>query len=516
MNAMPIATTNTPENENRDKVNTPSVAYEQMAKHWDLIHDLLGGTLTMREASTKWLLKEQAEKDANYKSRLQRTILFEALKDTIDSIVSKPFSKPITLKNVPENLAYLERNADRCGTTISQVGMDALDDCATYGLTHLLVDWSILRKNETSERKATIAEEKKAGVRSTFTVVSPPNLIGWSSDDDENGNPYLTEIRIREYRKERVEGKMYLDHIVEYIRVVRPDAWELHRQDQKTREFSLVASGINTLGKVPLVTVYVRKTGFMTASPPLEGLAWLNLAHYQSDSDQRNILRVSRFAILFGKGLGKKEAESGFEIGPFNTLTSSSNDAELKFVEHQGKAIAAGRQDIQDLEARMETMGKAPMVDRSVRSTATGKSIDHNKNMTAIQKWVKALEIGLEEAYELAAEWHKITLPEDFAVDIYSDFSVTVGGAKSLELLLKMAEKGKLSTETLLNEAQRRGELADEIDPEEELERIEAEGQRLGLITGGPDDELPPEDEDEDDDEGEDVDVNPVPPEDDD
>ena len=59
--------------------------------------------------------------------------------------------------------------------------------------------------------------------------------------------------------------------------------------------------------------------GFMTAHPPLMDLAWLNLAHWQSASDQRHILHVARVPILFGRNLTLPE--DGLALGPNRLAT---------------------------------------------------------------------------------------------------------------------------------------------------------------------------------------------------
>lgn len=84
-------------------------------------------------------------------------------------------------------------------------------------------------------------------------------------------------------------------------------------------------------------------------------LAWLNLAHWQSASDQRHILHVARVPILFGRAL--QVADGEIEIGPNRLILADDPAAGLRFVEHFGTAIAAGRQDLVDLEDRMAVLG---------------------------------------------------------------------------------------------------------------------------------------------------------------
>lgn len=466
--------------ERKDVVNAHSVAYDRMAARWELIQALLGGTPRMQEDGERWLPREQEESQAAYKARLNRSVLYEAYGDTVEKIVATPFQEPITLGNeLPGALAYLEDDVDKTGQSITELGRSLLEDLCNFGKAHILVDFTSLPQNAAAREGegapvASIAEEKAAGARATFVRVPPPDLIGWQTEDDANGNPILTQVRIQE-TKTLAKGE-FLDEEVEFVRVYGRDTWSLWRKDDEGEFRQDGPGGFNTLGEVPLITIYATRDGFMVAYPPLEKLAWLNLAHYQSDSDQRNILRIGRFGILFAKGLTKEEAKKGLTIGPFQMYVSSSDQADLKYVEHAGKAMEAGRFDLQDLVDRMEVMGHQPLVKKANEGTATGKRIDAAKNLSILQSWIQALEAGLRGCFELAARWHKLTLPEVFRVDIFSDFTVALAGSEDEEFLLKLSVAGKLSTETLLNEIKRRGTLADAVDVDEELERIETDG----------------------------------------
>ena len=49
-------------------VGVPCTGYERMSPSWRLIHDLLGGTQAMRDASREWLPQEPAESSTARKS----------------------------------------------------------------------------------------------------------------------------------------------------------------------------------------------------------------------------------------------------------------------------------------------------------------------------------------------------------------------------------------------------------------------------------------------------------------
>jgi hypothetical protein len=177
--------------------------------------------------------------------------------------------------------------------------------------------------------------------------------------------------------------------------------------------------------------------------------------------------------------------------------------ATLEFVEHSGKAADAGWTDLDRKEQRMVELSFEPLKARSGNPTATGKALEAAKNLTDIEVWVRLLEAGLELAYAMAATWRKITLPEDFAVDIWSEFAVALTKLEDLSAILDLRKEGDLSQETTLNEYKRRGVLGDRIDVEEEILRTDKERQDAAEAFAATQADLADDDDDTDDDDTE-------------
>lgn len=449
-----------------NKVDTPSIGYLAMQEKWGMLHDLLGGTDTMRAASTKWLPKEEAEADDTYAVRLARSVLYNALADTVEKLVSKPFANTVTIRGeLPENLESLEDNADYAGTDLTQFARDVFEAGVQYGLTHILVDFPKLGP-------LTLAQERETGVRPSFIHIKPTQLIGWESVISPTGKRILTQIRIAEERTEP-DGK-YGQTTRSYIRVYTPDTFELWAEDTDTNEWFLEEEGTHTFGEIPLVTFYIQKVSHLVGTPPLEDLAHLNIAHWQSDSDQRNILRFARSGLLLITGVTEGEVPQ-VVIGPNQVLALTATDADMKYVEHTGKAIESGEHDLTKLEERMEVLGLQPLIQRTSMSTATGKVLDEARTQSNIQAWIHSLENALLTAFKFAAKWMDETLADDFSVDIFSDFSLSFKSNDDAKLLLEARLSGEISRELFLTEYKRRGMFSDAVVVEEEIERIESD-----------------------------------------
>jgi hypothetical protein len=432
------------------KVNTPCGAYNSMASQWSLIDDLLGGSESMRSNSATYLPKFSKEDDRHYSARVINSILFSAYADTAKSFCSKPFGKPLDLEkkeDLPTPLDEIEDDVD----------------------------------GQENGNKPNLNEERSAGYRPRFIHIKPSQLISWQTEKDASGKPFLSRIRIAETQIE--PDGLWGEKKVNYIRVIEPDIFQLYKEGEKN-EYSLLKEGINSLGKVPLITGYSNQTGFLTADPPLKELAETNLAHYRSDSDQRNILHMARTATLFVKGFTEEEANK-IALGPNQIISSTQDTADVRFVEHTGSAIDAGSKDIEKLEERMIMLGLQPFLRNVGNQTATGQGIDESRANCDLQAWVMALEGLLYKAYVLAAEWVNEDLPEGFKVNVFNDFAIWVRAMQDVAELRNMRQAGELSRKTFLREVKRRALLSETLDVDEEVAAIEAEGPALGMIGLG-------------------------------
>lgn len=432
-------------------VASPNAAWHAMAPDWELIGDLLGGTRSMRAAGERWLPREPKESLEAYRIRLSRTVLFNGLGRAVQTLSGKPFAKPATLADDADpRLRALCRDLDLGGRDLTTFARDVLRAALTDGVTHLLVDYP-----EAADRRETLHDERVRGARPYFVHVPARDLIGWRVD----GRGALERVRIRETVLER-DGT-WGEAAVPQIRVLEPGGWAVWRKPRSPEDapWRRVAGGETSLTRIPLVSIYAGRTGFLTARPPLIDLAWLNLAHWQSSSDQRHILHVARVPILFARNL--KIGEDGVEIGPNRLILGDGDGADLRYVEHSGAAIAAGRQDLADLEDRMAVMGLDLLVGRSGGVTATERAIDAARSDSALSGLVREVEDGMTRAFGLAAEWMDLDPAAVGRVTLDPDIGVDPQEAQEIDLLLKARMAGEIDRATFLAEIRRRGILAD-------------------------------------------------------
>lgn len=451
------------------EVNTPTVEAKQMHDLALLPRTLMGGTKAMRKAGTMYLPMEAAESPAAYKSRLDRSTLFNAFRKTVKDMTGKVFAKPIVLKdNVPSQIKTCAENVDLAGRHINVFAKDCFFDAMQPGIGYILTDMPTpLATGSGRNGEVTAADERNVGIRPYLCYIKAEDILGWKTETI-NGVVTLTMVRIRETAT--VPDGDFADASIDQVRVLKPGIWEIWRQaadGPDKGKWTLVQSGTTSLTKIPLAPIYINRTGFMIGEPPLEDLADLNVSHWQSQSDQRNILHVARVPILFGAGFNDTD---DIEIGASRMVRASAPDSKLQYVEHSGAAISSGRDDLKDLEFQMQTQGLQLLVPQPGDKSATGEILDNAKENSPLAMMATALQDAIEQSFGFMAEFLGLGDDAGGEVEVNKEFGVT--NAQDIPNIIAAYQAGLIDAQTGIEELKRRGFLSDSVDPESVLNNL--------------------------------------------
>lgn len=460
--------------------STTSMAWDSMVPIWDMIDTILGGTGPMRDAGTVYLPQHEQESAPNYQERLHRCTLFNMTELTLGTWVGKPFSDPVKLNDdVPKEIVNISDNIDLQGNNITVVAREWFRESLAKSFSHILIDMPALTDEERNGR--TLADDNRDNIRPYWILIKPENLI-FAESQIINGREQLTHVRILETIVSRAG---FAEVITEQIRVLEPgwfEIWEKRPISKNSNKFKwvMIESELTDLDEIPLVTFYANRTGLMEGKPPLEDLAHLNIRHWQSTSDQINILTVSRFPMLAVAGATDQTGDT-MVIGPRQLLGTKDAQGRFYYVEHTGKAITAGREDLEDLEEQMASYGAEFLKRKSGSHTATGRALDSSEAMSPLQDMVIRFTESMGEALDITAKWLKLK-GDGGTVDIATDFSISGQDEAELKILFAARKNGDISTIDFLNELKLRGILSEDFDVTQNIERILI-GLGIGLET---------------------------------
>lgn len=471
-----------------DRVEVPISAHSDFMDVLALPKALLGGTRAMREVGETFLPKEKHEEQADYANRRDRTFLLGAYKRTCQKLTGEVFSKEISLdEDVPSEIkAWCQDDIDLEGSNLTQFATGVFFTGVAKGVAHVLVDypgvetkveggkngrlmyWEEYEDQPGSGREPewkplTKAVQEKKGWRPYWVTIEPEQIIGWRSEV-RNGKTVLTQVRIKESTEE--PSGEFGTRTVNRIRVLEPGSWTLWVEVKEEGKTTWVVQdrGATSINFIPLATFRIgEKKTVMTATPPLEGLADLNLAHWQSSSDQRNILHFARLVTYFGKCLDIDEKSQKVILGPNQLVHSSEKDADLKVVEHSGKGVDSGRQDLKDLETQMAMFGLTYMMPRTGTATATERAIDSAENSSALRGWASEFAGFLETLLLYTKRYSDPSAESAGSVGVNKEFNNWLKDMHG-QVLIDAYEAKLLPREIVIDEFKRRGVISEDVD----------------------------------------------------
>jgi len=375
----------------------------------------------------------------------------------------KPFAKQVVLsEDVPTTIEEMCDDCDQQGNSFHTFLSDVFNETLGYGLCGVLVDHP-----KKPEGTNTLADERALGMRPYMVFIRHNQILGWKAEQ-RSGAWVLTQLRIAEC-KEVPDGEFGVKEEPR-VRVLTPGAWAVYMPGAKAEdEWTIEDEGTTTLEVIPFVPFYGKKKGFMCGVSPLMDLAYLNVKHWQSQSDQDTILHVARVPILAIIGAespaidenGNSKGGTKLTIGTSAAVSIPLN-GDMKFVEHTGAAIDAGAKSLGALEAQMVTTGAELLVVKpGDAKSATQSNNDAEANKSDLQRFVENTEDSADQVLQLMATW----------------IGEADGGNVSLQ------QGGLITKVTGIKELQRRGTLSPDIDPTEELDAVTQEGPALGTMN---------------------------------
>jgi hypothetical protein len=462
-------------------VNEPNDEIRALQAQWAKLEALDGGTPKMREAGTGLLPKWPAEEVEAYSARLQTATLFPAWKRTVNVMSGKPFSKALTLKDAAPSIQRWAEDIDQQGVSLHSFAAEMFREDVGYGLAGILVDYPRVPAGAFRSR----AEQEASGQRPYWVRVKHGQILGWRTAL-VGGKVQLSQLRLLETHEE--EDGEFGTKLVPQVRVLRPGFWSLYRETVGTgqrKSWALVESGTTSLDAIPFVPLYGVREGFMSGKPPLLDVAYLNIKHWQSQSDQDTILHAARVPILAIIGA---DDQSALTVGASSAVKIPAG-GDMKFVEHSGAAIEAGAKSLADLEQQMIQAGAELLVKKPGDRSATEAANDAEGNKSDLQRIAENFADALDQALVFTAMYADIPVEQAGSVELYDGYGEATLGEASAKLIKELWQGGLISRETAIAEFKRRGDLAPEVDAVDEAAKVAEEGPPLGMMGTAPDDE---------------------------
>ena len=458
-----------------------------MQRGWRLIRRLLGGTQEMREAGQDLLPFYAEESDDDYRKRMLRVYVYPMFENAIERIVSKPFSKQVTVEGTEPLGPKWSDDVDRRGTDLHAFLRKHFIRKASYGVSTIVAAMPSTRGLSDENGHESVANIARFRIRPYLRCIHPTRTIAWEWKDGPGGLQVLGELRVLETRFEQDAEGGFVES--EYVRrYLETGQWELYRRTRRGSHArpELVDSGALPVNYIPAIVDCADEDEDDPLAPyaPLEGLAWLNYRHTISWMEQNIALFGARAAMLFEQGADAVEARKPLVVGPFRThrVSGTPDETDLKFVEPTGKGCELGDRDLANIIELARSLGDQPLMRTGSTQTAKGRALDEGKVECTAHSWVHGTTRNAARAIRMCAHLKANGAGElddqlpNLKVDIYSDFAAFGDrGLDSYALVQKDHQDGVIGKRLRLEAGKRFGVYPDTIDIETELDIAEEE-----------------------------------------
>lgn len=450
----------------------------------DIVRDVSAGTQRMREKSTAYLPKEKREADEDYQFRLKASVLFGGYRKTVDALVGLVCKDEIKLgDDVPAEIATQLEDVDLKGNHLDVFVKQSFTD-QFEGASIYLVDMP-----PQSENVKTRADEIANGRRPYWVHYKRDQVINYRIA--KVGGEYQFTLIVFEEVNCEPDGDYGETQVTRYRVFRRNDvgqvSWELFRKEEldETKRFEMEDSGTITLNRIPVAV-----SGGLDCKPALIDIANLNISHWRNNSDQENILHITRVPILVRVGGSGSQKE--MTVGISSTVDVPT-DGDLKWLEvSETGAMAVGRQHLLDIEKRMGVLGISQLSPDAdpVQRTATEVHTEDVKQLSHLATMARSEKDAIEQCLGYHAQY----------LGLDSGGSITLGAAEGekdltsqdVTALLSAVTSNNLSQQTflevVLSMLNRAGVLAEAVTVDDETARIDkqkqqAEADQLKLMT---------------------------------
>lgn len=472
--------------------------YKDNINNWQLVRDLIKGesalkqhdldtvkSTTLQNSSSEILsnfkLNRQylpqpdvqnceAENTLRYAQYIQRASLFNAVKRTEQGMSGMVFQKGADI-SLPDDIEYLESDADGSEVGIEQQAQEVLNDVLETGRQGLLVDFP------KTDGSVTVQQAEELGVRANIITYKAEQILDWDSIR-VNAASKLSLVILLEAKLERNPDDIFSTEESEQVRVLLLNSEgnyevRVYEDSDKFTTFEPQGKDGKPLKSIPFFFIGAVNNRPSVDPAPLIELAEVNLAHYRNSADFEESAFVVGQPTLALAGLTVQWAEKFMENG-------------VGFGSRGGIVLPVGG-SAQVLQAQPNTMPESGMTRkerqmielgaRLIQSgggaeTAEAARIKHSADASVLHIIVNNINQAYKDAIE-AVQQFSTGSETDFTFKLNDNFFDHKLTAQELTAIVASWQAGAISKEVMQKKLVEGSIISTEVDLEEMNEAID-------------------------------------------
>lgn len=302
----------------------------------------------------------------------------------------------------------------------------------------------------------------------------PPKLVRVVLEEDyleRDGYIKYSKTRFREYFLQN--GQAHVSFWEEAQTTRSKSNFNIARgqkQFEKQKTVKLTQRG-KPMDYLPISFVsYGPTNSYKVAKPPLLAIADINLSHYRTSADLEHGRHWTALPTPWFSGIRE---EDPIYLGSGKAMILPDPAARAGFLEFTGTGLKALSEARKEKEEQMAYLGARMLSGNSAGSeNAEVARMNHSGEVAVLTDLARGISKGLEDALKKAAMWEGLPT-KDISVKINTDYINTTMSPAELQSLTVAYQSGAISIDSYLRRLQQGEILGEEIDIEDEKERLE-------------------------------------------
>lgn len=394
----------------------PTVEYvrpevTEAAKDWKFMRDIFKGSRAIKDAGTEYLPMPNADDQSQgnqlaYQAYKQRAMLYPVTQRTGIGMVGEVLQKEPQVE-LPNEMDVMRTNMDGAGNTVAQFLRNMLYELWCVGRVGILSDYPM------NAGTVTLADLEAKKVQTTVKLYKAENIINWQQ---EVIGARLTTTLVVLLENHTVKNGPFGYTAVKKYRVltlengvVKVELW--HKAEGATAytvETSALLLDVTgaPFTEIPFAIAGAENNDWLPNTPPLLGMAVLNIGHYRNSADVEQSAYICGQPTLVVSGMTKewleKQLGGVIRIGSRAGLPLPPNcTADIL----QCEANNLPKELMAEKERQMVALGAKLVEQKEVQRTATEAGQEEASTLSVVSTIVRNANVALAAVLKACAKF---------------------------------------------------------------------------------------------------------------
>lgn len=452
-------------------INTKHPSYTNNIDKWNKCRDTYAGEEAIKDKNETYLpllSSMSSASDKKYIAYKNRAMFYAATARTVDGLVGMVLRKPIQ-DTIPDKYENYKIDITTTGISLENFVKQLLSEVTLTARAGILVDHN--------------------GERS-YTVLFPTeNIINWRVDE-ETGKP--TMIVLLEYEEiidpddkfsiavKEVYRELYIDEETGKYNVSLWRKKDTQKDEYEEEKLDTPTVRGKTMDEIPFIFITPEGTDSDIQKPLLLDMINVNLSHYRTSADLEHGRHFTALPTPYVFGVRQVQDKEGnvtpINIGSETCIVSEESGGSAGYMEFTGQGLSALERAMTEKSEYMAILGATMLqVQKKAAEAADTVRLNRSGDSSSMISVISSCESAMNQALQYMINWESIVNEGSVTVDINKDLLDSTIDPQTITALVSSWQGGAISHETLLHNFQKGEILPDDIDIEEELNRIDEE-----------------------------------------